>query len=284
MAASPHVIEVSEADFQQKVIAESEKRPVVVDFWAPWCAPCRQLGPVLEAEADKRGGDFLLVKINTDENPNISQQFGIRGIPAVKALIGGKVVDEFTGALPANAVAEFIDRLAPGPEVEHAEAALKALKAGDYDKAEAEAAKAVELNPKMQSGWLVRAQVALATGDFAAANTHLDKAEGDRDLQPVVDELRARVAFAEHIKGGDDEPALRKRLEAGDDPDADIGVAAYEVIAGQTDAAFERLLRVMTKHKATHKEPAHQLLLKLMALVPSDAASGMRRKLAMALF
>ena len=106
-------MDVSESDFQTAVIDRSHELPVVVDFWAGWCAPCRTLGPVLEREAEKRAGKLELVKLDVDANPSLSQAYGIQGIPAVKAFHQGRVKAEFVGAQPAQVVARFLDSLLP---------------------------------------------------------------------------------------------------------------------------------------------------------------------------
>jgi putative thioredoxin len=133
MSTLPIIRDVTEATFQEQVIERSKTVPVLVDFWAPWCGPCRTLGPLLEKEIEALGGRVELCKLNTDQDPNLASQFGIRGIPAVKAFRDGQMVDEFTGVIPVPAIQEFLARLAPAVDVGTLEGALAALSAGAID-------------------------------------------------------------------------------------------------------------------------------------------------------
>ena len=123
-------------DFQQEVIEESYKTPVLVDFWAPWCGPCRVLGPILDRLAEKSNGKWKLAKVNTDVYPEISMQYGVRGIPAVKLCVAGEVVDEFTGALPENAVAQWLEKALPSENKRRIEQARLAMDGGEMELAE----------------------------------------------------------------------------------------------------------------------------------------------------
>lgn len=282
--AGPHVVDASEADFATLVVEESKARPVVVDFWAPWCGPCRTLTPVLEAEVQALAGDVRLVKVNTDENPRLAQDYGIHGIPAVKAFVGGKVTDEFTGVLPRDGVRAFLRGLRPGPEQHLLEEAVALAEAGRFDEADAKAEEALALEPKLPFAWVVRAQAAAARGELDEAERRLGRADGDPAAAATVEHMRARLTFMRAIAERDEEPALRARLEAADDPDAALGVAAHEALAGHTSEAFERLLAVLTTHRKSHLAAAHKLVLALLPLVPEDDARDMRRRLSNVLY
>src|SRR5215475_1958991 len=163
--------DITSADFDRIVIQGSKQQPVLVDFWAPWCGPCRALTPVLERLAQEYEGRFVLAKINSDENPDLAREYGIRSIPNVKAFVDGQLADEFLGALPESAVRDFIDRLMPTPgELMRREAAAEAA-AGAPEEALALLASAAEREPSNDAVHADRIELLLDLGRIEEART-----------------------------------------------------------------------------------------------------------------
>jgi putative thioredoxin len=230
VTSSEWVIEVSSEDFQQQVVEQSRQRPVVVDFWAPWCGPCRALGPKLEALAVEKAGAFVLAKIDTDSNQELAQMFQVEGIPAVFGIRDGKVVDQFTGVLPPEELRAFIDRLVPseidkqlaqarGLEQQSPAAALEAYRAilaadSAIPAARVGLARCLLAKPGQEA----EAQELLSSGDFSdhlaevkALRTILSSREtphGDAELQA------ARAAVEKDPQGAAKQLALATILAA----------------------------------------------------------------------
>ena len=203
-------MDVTESDFQAAVLDRSHSLPVVVDFWAEWCAPCRQLGPVLEREAAKRAGRLELVKLDVDANQTLSQSYGIQGIPAVKAFHKGRVVAEFVGAQPAAAVARFLDSLLPS------EAEQLAQK-GDEESLRA----ALRIEPGQADAAIQLARILRGRGEKEEALEILGNVRGSFTAEGLAARIRLERtatldlsrAFAA-LDAGDSEQALDVLIEA----------------------------------------------------------------------
>ncbi|MEZ5154973.1 MAG: tetratricopeptide repeat protein [Solirubrobacterales bacterium] len=244
------VHDVSEAGFQKDVLDRSHEVPVVVDFWAEWCGPCRQLGPALEAEAGRRGDDVDLAKVDVDSNQMLASRFGVQGIPAVKAFVDGEVAAEFTGAIPPAQVRTFFDSLVPSEADRLAEAAD-----------EASLRRALELDPAQRAAALKLARLLLAAGDGEEARTV---------LEPFADDFTAAGMLA--------------RLDLGDDDPASPALAAWD------EGDYERALELLQEQIAAATDPERvDVLRRVMVAIftelgpASELAREHRRRLSLAI-
>ncbi|HEX4176257.1 MAG TPA: thioredoxin [Acidimicrobiales bacterium] len=201
-------MDVTDQTFQEDVLTRSATVPVVVDLWAPWCGPCKTLGPMLEKAVADTNGAVALAKVNVDENPRVAQTFAVQSIPAVFAISNGQVVDQFIGALPEAQVTAFIQRLAPAPSE-----ADNLVAAGD----EASLRKALELEPDHAGAIETLARMLIDRGDAAEALTILARI-------PETDATRALAADA-------------RLLEAG----VDVSDTGRDEIAGKLDSLLEKV-------------------------------------------
>ena len=277
--------------FVQDVIQGSRNQPVIVDFWAPWCGPCKQLGPMLERVVRNAGGKVRLVKINIDENPELAQQLRIQSIPMVYAFSNGQPVDGFAGALPESQIKTFVERLAgpigPAPEELAIEQAQQLAEAGQPERA----AKVYERilqsepgNPAALAG-LARCQIGL--GRLAAARQTLERVPAEHAGHMEVEGARAALSLAEEAGTLPDAGALGARLRANEgDHEARLDLATVLFLRGQIETAMDHLLAVIRKDRDWQDQAARKQLLKFFdALGPKHPAtiSG-RRKLSAVLF
>ena len=273
--------DVTEADFETAVLERSLDVPVLLDCWAPWCGPCRSLGPVLEKLVQAYGGRFLLAKLNTDEAPQISAALQIRSIPLVVLFSGGRPVDQFVGALPESKVREFLDRHIK-PQVSPAEQ-LRADAAATADAASAETLlkNALALEPGHAGATLDLAERLLDRRALDEARTLLDGLPAARrDDRHAA--LSARLRLALNRPAGDP-AALAARIAANArDFDARFDLAALLVHDGDFRAAFDQLLEVVLRDKGEQRERARKQLVEWFNACPdADAVSHGRRYLGM---
>jgi len=264
---SAHAYDVGSADFQQAVIEASRRVPVLVDFWAPWCAPCKALGPVLEKLAAELDGGFILAKVNSDDNQELAARYGVRGIPNVKAFVNGELVDEFTGALPEAQLREFITRLLPSPAEPLRQAAAAALAHGDTGGARTLLQQALSTDPGNDDASLDLIELELGADGLAAAKELLAVvADGARD-RARVEALQARLHLAEAAQGLD-AGALARSLAA-NPADLETRLQLANALASRNEyrAALEHLLEIVRRDRKFGDEIGRKTMLTLFALL-----------------
>ena len=265
--------DVTTENFEREVIEASKQAPVLVDFWAPWCAPCRALKPILEKLADEYQGRFRLAKVNSDENQALAYQYGVRGIPNVKAFVDGELVDEFAGALPEAQVREFIDSLLPSPAEPLRLEARAARARGESDATRKLLLRAIELDPRHEAARLDLIEVLTEVGDLAEAQRLLREiADHARDAARA-EALRARLALATSLSGDADAGQLRSRIE-GDADDLEARLELANLLALQKDyrPALEQLLEIVRRDRSFREDIGRKTMLQLFALLGSDDA------------
>ena len=285
------VKDTTTASFRQDVIAESMHQPVLVDFWAPWCGPCKQLTPVIEKAVKAAGGKVKLVKMNIDEHPQIAGQLGVQSIPAVFAFDRGQPVDGFMGALPEGQIKAFIERLV-GPVGPGAVEELLAEAAARVD--EGDAAGAAELyaailaeEPDNAIALAALSKLHLQLGDLEGAKRFLDMAPAAKANDPAIAGARAAIEIAEQAASLGDLADLERRVAADpDDHQARFDLAIGLNAKNQREAAAEQLLAIVKRDRTWNDDGARKQLVQFFdAWGPMDPATlAGRRRLSSILF
>ena len=278
-------------NFQADVLDASMDVPVIVDFWAPWCGPCKQLGPLLEKLVTEARGKVKLVKLNVDENQALAQQFRVQSIPAVFAFFGGRPVDGFVGALPESQLRQFIDKLGqaggPSPIDEAVAQAKAALNDGNAEEAAGIFAAVLKEDPSNIAAAAGLARAAVALGEVAQARQILSQIPTEHAGNADVEAAYSAVELAEQAADAGDARELEAVVaENPDDHQAryDLAVALYT--GGKNEAAIENLLEIIRRDREWNDDEARKQLLKIFeALGPThpDTVKG-RRGLSSILF
>ena len=278
MADSPYIVDVTRDNYAEFMQA-SFQVPVLLDFWASWCQPCHALMPVLAKLAEEYQGRFLLGKLNTEEEQEIAGQFGIRSIPTVKLFRDGQPVDEFMGALPEQAVRQFLDKHLPRESDGVVVQAYDALQSGDTEAAIAALKQAHETDPDNPRITLALAEVLAMSGDTEAAEATLNNLPPDEKDKPAATALRSQLFFVGQVADAPAAPELEATL--GSDPDnleALHQLALRKVVDRDYEAAMELLLTLMQKDRAFKEDAGREGLVKVFELLGDDPRVGQYRR------
>ncbi|MDZ5696759.1 thioredoxin [Chelativorans sp. M5D2P16] len=289
-AAGEVIKETSTAAFSADVIQESRRQPVLVDFWAPWCGPCKQLAPALEKVVRESGGQVKLVKLNIDEHPAIPGQLGIQSIPAVIAFKDGQPVDGFMGAVPESQIREFVKKISAGGgnKIDEALAAASEAREGGDPQTAAQIYSAVlQQEPEHVEALAGLADLLFEAGQADEARAVLERVPEAKKDAAAVAAVRAKMALAEQVAELGDPAELQRRLEADpSDHEARFDLALVRNAQGQREEAVENLLAIVKADRGWKDDAARTKLLELFdAWGASDPVTlSARRRLSSLLF
>ena len=262
-------IEVGDDDFETAVLERSKEVPILVDFWAPWCGPCRVLGPVLEKLTEEYGGEFLLAQINVDDNPSVASAFGIQGIPAVKLFRDGDVTSEFTGALPEDMVREFLSRFLPSAADKQALQAAELEKEGKGDEAKALYQAILESEPNHAKALLGMGQLLMNEGDNEGALDHLEKlplmAQERKEADPLIARLKLQSGATQDIS------ALRAKVKA-EPNNLEARFELAQALAGSEsyEEALPEFLAIVKADRGFRDDGARGAMIQVFEVLGSD--------------
>ena len=286
MTDSTAPTEATATSFANAVIEKSRETPVLVDFWADWCAPCKMLMPVLAALATEYSGKIQLVKVNTDQEPQLATEYGVRSLPTVKLFKEGQVVDEFMGALPERAVREFIERYLDRPADHHIRDAAELAAAGQHDEAIKLLTAALAEDPKYDKIRLALAKEQLEARLLADARQTLNGISDQIRFDPPVKSLVARLELAELAISDVDRTTLEERISSHpDDLATREQLGAVCLAAGENETAMDQWLEIVRRGQGDIKENGRENLIRTFEVLGSQDQDVIRyrRLLAQAL-
>lgn len=286
MGDTPHVFNVTEADFDQLVIANSQTQPVFVDFWAAWCGPCQTLMPILEALAEEYQGKFVLAKINSDEQKNLAEQNGVRSLPTVKVFFKGKEVDSFTGVQPESVIRQIIEMHIERESDKIRDKGLAEIKNGDEEEGLELLHKAIEMDPSRDYLKLDLARGYVSVGNASKASETLETLPYDFRNSEKAGKIDAMINFINATQNAPSDTELEAWIiKQPDDLEARYQLGASKVLADNNEAALKHFLEIMQCDRKFRDDAGHKGILAIFKLLGAEheLVKQYRRKLAMLL-
>ena len=281
------MIDATLSTFERDVIEASMEVPVLVDFWAPWCGPCKALGPLLERLERDYGGRWKLVKVNSDANPELAASFNLRSIPYAVAFVDGNAVAQFMGAQPEAYLRAFLDQLIPNPaQIEH-RSARDALAKGQWEIAETYLKNAIALDPASDGARLDMVSVLLERDDVTGARVQFDTLSAKASQQSTFESVRARLAAAERAATLPSAELLALRIgKAPEDLQARLDLAEIAIAQGAFRPALEQLLDIVRRDRAFGDDIGRTKMLAVFDMAAGDPelVSEYRKKLSSVLY
>jgi putative thioredoxin len=282
-----NIVDVSESTFQKDVIEQSQEVPVVVDFWAEWCGPCRMLGPTLERLAAEANGEWVLAKLDVDQNPSLANRYGVRGIPAVKAFVDGRVADEFVGAQPEPMVRRFIEGLVPSAGDRRVKEGRVAEKAGRLDRAQSIYREVLAGEANHPAALLGLGRVLFKQEKFEQAGEVLNRVPLHAAERQEANQLLTQIEFRREADACGGLESCREKLQSTpEDAAARYGVAMALAADGHYDDALRHLLAIVKEDRKFRDDAARRAMVAIFDILGENdrLTREYRQKLAAAIF
>lgn len=271
MAEHNFTVEITQDNFEEMVIVQSHSVPVLVDFWAAWCAPCKALMPIVTRLAAEFAGQFILAKINIDEQPTLAREFNVRSVPTLKLIQRGKVVDEILGAQPDSVIRDMLSRYVTRKSDSLRAHAFELSKQHRHEDALAAMQRAIEVDPEHYPLYLDLAQLLIAATRLDEAEKVIKSLPARAQLDDNLPKILAQLEFGKIVQQAPDISILESQLaENKDDLLARYQLSAHQVLMGKPQLAMDNLLIIMQKDRKFKEDGARKALLAIFALLGND--------------